>query len=367
MPRKGENISKRKDGRWEGRYIAGRCADGRAKYRSVYGHSYNEVKQRLLPLKQEIAAPLAEGQFSSTFGEYVWLWFAEKAKTIKASTRDNYERSLRNHILPALGERPMPRLNAQDITDFKESLAVKGLSGGTARNILLLLASITKRAALTGAAGCDACLELEMPKRPKRKVEALMLAEQKRLEHAAIHSENGFAAMLALYTGLRIGELCALRWEDVDLNARVLHVNQTVQRLRSHNAQGALTAIKIGAPKSESSRRVIPMPECLLPHLRRLRAEAKGEYVIDCRGGLAEPRVVQYRFERLLHRSGLRRVNFHMLRHTYATRCMELGMDVTTLSKLLGHSSVKMTLDTYTDSLLEHRMQAVKLLDRLAA
>ena len=104
MPRKGENISKRKDNRWEGRYIAGRRTDGRAKYRSIYGSSYGEVRARLLPLKTEAMKLPAEGRFFGTFVEYAGLWFKEKTKSIKASTRDNYERSLRNHILPALGE-----------------------------------------------------------------------------------------------------------------------------------------------------------------------------------------------------------------------------------------------------------------------
>ena len=367
MPRKGENITKRKDKRWEGRYIAGRHADGRAKYGSVYGKSYDETRAKLLPLKMTAAKPLAEGLFCGTFGEYAKLWFAEKSKHVKPSTRDNYERSLQNHILPALGEFPMQRLCPQNIEDLKALLTAKGLSNGTARNILLLLTSITRRAALTGAIERDACLDLKLSKAPQHKEEALTRVEQRRLEKTATQHENGFAVTLALYTGLRIGELCALRWEDVDLSRRVLHVKGSVQRLKNPEKQGALTAIKIGAPKSESSRRTVPLPESLLFQLLRRKAEAKSEYVIECRGGLAEPRVVQYRFGRLLEQAGLRHVKFHALRHTFATRCMELGMDAATISGLMGHASVKMTLDIYTASLLEHRLEAVKLLDQLAA
>ena len=367
MPRKGENISKRKDNRWEGRYIIGRRADGRAIYRSVYGKSYSEVREKLLSLKMEAKKAPVEGHFPGTFGEYAALWLVEKTRSIKPSTQDHYLRCLQNHILPVLGERPMQRLCPQDVSGFRAVLDEKGLGSGTMRNILRLLAALTKRAALTGAIECDACLDMELPKPPPRKAEVLTLAEQKRLERTAMQSENGFAVVLALYTGLRIGELCALRWEDVDLDARALTVNKTVQRLRSQEEHGALTAINIGAPKSASACRIISLPDCLLAQLCRLKAQSKSDYVISCRSGLAEPRVVQYRFERLLQLAALRHVNFHALRHTYATRCMELGMDVTTLSKLLGHSSVKMTLDIYTDSLMEHRTQAVKLLDKIAA
>jgi len=367
MPRKGENISKRKDNRWEGRYIIGRRADGRAIYRSVYGNSYSEVRAKLLPLKMEAMKTPAGERFLGTFGEYAELWLVEKARNIKPSTRDHYLRCLQNHILPTLGRRPAQQLCPQDASDFRAGLDQKGLGGGTIRNILRLLGALTKRAALTGAIERDICLDMEIPTPPSYKTEALTLSEQKRVERVALQSENGFAAVLALYTGLRIGELCALRWEDVNLDARVITVNKTVQRLRNHDEHGALTVINIGAPKSESAFRVVPLPDCLLPQLHHLRAQGKGDYVISCRGGLAEPRVVQYRFERLLQLAALRHVNFHALRHTYATRCMELGMDVTTLSKLLGHSSVKMTLDIYTDSLMEHRMQAVRLLDKIAA
>jgi integrase len=172
----------------------------------------------------------------------------------------------------------------------------------------------------------------EVPPVGKGKVPVLNQREQAAIERAASGNDRDAAVILALYTGMRVGEICALKWSDVDLEEGVIHVRRTVQRLENRDGRGTKTRLYFGPPKTLSSERVIPLASKLLACLKKLKARSRNEYVIACKGSFAEPRVIQYRFHALLRKAGIRRINFHALRHTFAVRCMELHMDVTTLS-----------------------------------
>jgi len=371
MARRGENIYHRRDGRWEGRYIKGRRPDGKPQFGYVYGYSYGDVKKLLLPLKAACCEMHLEAKCTKPFRDYILMNLAEKrAGRIKASSYDSYFRIVHNHIQPALGGYPMHRLNAQHMQQFLSDLYAGGLSDGTVRNIFRYLYNVVKSAVKTGAMARDICEGIVLPKSKPKAVRALSRTEQQRLEHeayAVLHKNGpGLEVILALYTGMRVGEICALRWEDVDFENDMIHVNHTLQRVNLHGRE-AKTAVKLGTPKSDSSLRKIPMSAQLSRVLRHIHRSARGEYVIAGRQGFTEPRVVQYRFAQMLKRAQLPHVGFHALRHSFATRCMELNVDVATISKLLGHSSAKLTLDIYTDSLMEHRRAAVCKLDGLAA
>ena len=371
MARRGENIYHRKDGRWEGRYIKGRKPDGKPQFGYVYGYSYGDVKKLLLPLKAACCEMHLEVKCTKPFRDYLLMNLAEKRTSrIKASSYDSYYRVVHNHIIPALGAYPMHRLTAQHMRQFLSDLHACGLSGGTVRNIFRYLYNVIKSAVRSGAIAADICEGIALPKSKPKAVRALSLAEQQRLEREAYallqNNGPGVEVILALYTGMRVGEICALRWEDVDFESNTIHVNHTLQRLNLHG-KDAKTAVKLGTPKSDSSLREIPMSVQLSRLLRHMHRSARGEYVIAGRQGFTEPRVVQYRFEQMLKRAQLPHVGFHALRHSFATRCMELNVDVATISKLLGHSSAKLTLDIYTDSMMEHRRAAVCKLDGLAA
>ncbi|MDR3344260.1 MAG: site-specific integrase [Oscillospiraceae bacterium] len=368
MSRKGENIYKRKDGRWEGRYIKGKKPDGKPRYGYVYSGTYGGTRQKLLPLKILHSKPENKRLYCGQFGDYLLSYLLElrAGGSIKPSTYGNYHRIVYLHIIPALGGKPMHKLSEQDIRNFLTLLKAKNLGGATIRGVFRLLSTVVSKAVSHGAMENNICAKITLPKTQKKKVSALSFEAQKALERAALGGKNGAAVILALYTGMRIGEICALRWEDVSLANGTVYVAQTLQRMQLYNGEKSRTSLHFGRPKTASSQRVIPLPECVIKYLKALKPADGSRFVITCMDGLAEPRVVQYRFQSLLKKAGIEHVNFHALRHTFATRCIELGMDITTLSQLLGHSSVKLTLDTYTDSVISHKKAAMRELDKLA-
>jgi integrase len=271
---------------------------------------------------------------------------------------------LRTRLLPAFGEQKLESITQADVKAFLESLLRTGMKINSALNILSLLDRIMRAAVAGNILLINPCCGVSFPKREMVRVSALRLKEQKKLEQAAAKDKDGMPVLLALYTGMRIGEICALRWEDVDLENGLIHVRRTLQRIAVKGDKNK-TRLVFGAPKSDCSRRDIP----LAPALKRLLKEAwkkrVSEYVISRKNGCVEPRTVRYWFQRIAGNAGLSPAFFHALRHTFATRCLEAGVDITTLSRLLGHSSVKMTLDVYTDSTIEQKVAAVKKLDKL--
>lgn len=165
-----------------------------------------------------------------------------------------------------------------------------------------------------------------------------------------------FSILLALYTGMRIGELCALQWSDITEEA--IHVNKTLQRLRSEKGH---TAVMISDPKSHSSNRKIPLPTFLKPYIDQFRQQ-EGYVLSNRTGSYYEPRLLQNKFRKIIKECGLEQVNFHALRHTFATRCIESGFDVKSLSEILGHSDVKTTLNRYVHSSFAFKQQNMQKL-----
>lgn len=366
MARKGENIYKRKDNRWEGRYIKGRRPNSRILYGYVYGRTYGEVRAKLLPLKymyREISSRSVG--FDGTVTDWAACCMEEIVRSdIKQSTYAYYNGILQNHILPCLGGRKLGSLTGKDIQSFVDHLSGSGLGPGTVHGVFGLLNRFLNKAVKKGALLVDPCGDVSLPKKAKPEINALTAAEQKKLEQAALEDQHGIPVILALYTGMRIGEISALKWEDVDLEAGIIHVRRTAQRIACPNGNRK-TKVVFGTPKSERSDRLIPLPDQIRAILSDAKEQSGNEYIISGRGSFAEPRVIRHRYYRILKKAGIRHIHFHALRHTFATRCMELHFDVTTLSRLLGHSSVKMTLDIYTDSLLEHKILSMHMLDKL--
>ena len=163
-----------------------------------------------------------------------------------------------------------------------------------------------------------------------------------------------------MFTGLRIGEICALRWSDIDLDKQLLFVNKTAQRLRTNNK----TYVKLTAPKTENSIRVIPLPTFLVKKLAEFRTD-NNCFLLSGTDRIVEPRCLSYRFKRILKDANLPSVKFHSLRHTFATNCLQQKFDIKTLSEILGHANVNVTMKIYVHSSLERKIECMKLIKPL--
>lgn len=371
MARRGENIYKRKDGRWEGRYIKGRKLNGKPAYGYVYAGKYSECREKLARAKSQHmhAQKTVKKYGAGTVSDFMRYWLYSVVQLyVKASTFSNYAAILDNWIIPFLGEKRLCIVEREEIQRFINALSEHGLSAGTVRNIYRVLYAAMKKAKEYGYVYVNPCENVRLPEMEKKEARVLTPQEQKQLEREAMKNKDGFAILLAIYTGLRIGEISALTWSDVDLKNGMLHVSRTLQRIQCHAPDaGTKTVLVTGSAKSGRSVRTIPLPGCILKLFKEHRKISTGEYVFDYCGHPVEPRILQYRFKALLKKAGLKEINFHALRHTFATRCMELSFDVKTLSEILGHASAKMTLDRYGHSQMEHKQATMQTLDRLFA
>lgn len=188
----------------------------------------------------------------------------------------------------------------------------------------------------------------------------LAVLETYLLQQAKANDPTCLGILIALYTGLRIGETCALTWEDINLKDGIIYVRKNVQRVKTSDGQTSNTEILFQTPKTSTSQRMIPIPPVLLT-LLRVKAEDDNGYIIKGKKKpWAEPRTLQYRFARILNQCGLEAFNFHMLRHAFATRCIAGGFDVKSLSEILGHSSIQITLNLYVHSSMQRKKQLME-------
>jgi len=367
MARRGENIYERKDGRWEGRYIKGRKPNGKPLYGSVYARKLKECKRKLTCAK---ALYINGGRAAKTYGtgtvtDFVTYWLYGIARLrVKPSTFSNYATILEKWVNPFLGNMKLCKVTKEDVQRFVNVMAEHELSAGTVRNIYRVLCAAMKKACEYNYIHINPCEKVSLPEIEKKEARILTVQEQKALEQTARANQNGFSILLAMYTGLRVGEICGLKWIDVDLDNGVIQISRTIQRIKVFETDtGNKTVLIAGKGKSRHSSRTIPLPSCIVKLFREQKRVS--DYVFTCRNHPLEPRILQYRFKALLKKAGLDDMNFHALRHTFATRCMEMCFDVKTLSEILGHASAKMTLDRYSHSLMEHKRVAMQSLDQL--
>lgn len=367
MARKGENIYKRKDGRWEGRYISSYDNAGKAKYSYVYAKTYSEVKRKLSSVKvgSIISNPEKNKQDTRTLAILSMEWLNEKKLVIKASTFIRYQNTLVNHILPKLGNCQISGIGTDEIKSFVQDQLQNGrldgkggLSVKTVSDTLIVLKDIIRYAKHEGITlSCD---YRQIPlKNCPHEMRVLNVNEEKRLIEILSSDMDRFklGVYLCLFTGIRIGELCALQWKHISFSDMTLRIEQTMQRLQQEDKNSAVkTRVIITSPKSFAANRIIPLPHFLLSVLKPFEESPNSYILTGCSKQFVEPRTMQYRFKSILKEGNISDANFHALRHTFATRCIESGFEIKTLSEILGHSSVKITLDKYVHSSMEQKM-----------
>lgn len=235
----------------------------------------------------------------------------------------------------------------------------KGLSANSVNTVISVIRNSLKTAHLLGLTAEYTADKLKRPKRKEKPVDCFTLAEQKKIEQAVITGKKDklYGIILCLYSGLRIGELIALEWHDIDFTKGILTVSKSC-----HDGKNGLI---IDEPKTANSRRVIPLPKQLLPILKGIKKKSDSPFVVSSNGMPVSVRSYQRSFELLLKRLNIAHKGFHSLRHTFATRAIECGMDVKTLSEILGHKNPTVTLNRYAHSLMEHKAEMMNKLGKL--
>ena len=362
MAKRGSNIYKRKDGRFEGRVHVGYKTDGSKKYKSVYGRTLTDVKDKMAQL-YSVRTEKAVSTINLTVCEVAEEWLNATRLRVKDSSCANYENILNKHILPVLGREHIAALSANRINDFIHFKLTSGrlngkggLSKKSVRDIMTVYRSIERY--VFREYGIRESY-FTMPKIVPKNVNVLDHIERKKMETYLINNMDltNLSIMLCLFTGLRIGEICGLKWEDINFTDGTLSVKRTVQRI---NKCGT-SQVVIGSPKSRTSVRSVPIPDFVLKILSKYMSFG-GFYIITNTMKPTEPRTMQNRFKMILKACGIRMVNFHILRHTYATVCIEKGFDPKALSEMLGHADAAITLNRYVHSSMEIKKEYVSRL-----
>lgn len=356
MPRRGENIFKRKDGRWEARYVKEITADGRKKYGSVYAKNYAEVKekQQFFISNPQIQKAKEFGTVSSVMNEWLYI----KKHSVELSTFRKYETIVLKYISPQLGKISVKLLKSTNIAQLVESLKKENIKFSYINYILSVLKMGLEYAEEEYSIKCPKIIKLKDTSSGEKRV--LSKTEEQKLINYCINRKEDiycFGVLFALYTGLRIGEICALEWNDIKDGK--IYITKTMQRIKDETGKTAVVTL---SPKTAKSNRIIPIPNAIA-NIVNTHLTDEGYVIHKSHNKFVEPRLMQKKFKQISDDCGLENVHFHTLRHTFATRCIEAGVDVKTLSEILGHSKVSTTLSIYVHSTIDSKIDAMNKLE----
>ncbi len=297
------------------------------------------------------------------YGEFLDEWMSGVKANVKSRTFRRYDCILTGQVRPQLGQIEIENLDAETMQRFVADLS-RRYAANTVKSVVAVVRSSLAKAESLGIVGHNVMDKVELPRREEKLVECFSAAEQKKIEKFIETSgkEKYIGVLLCLYTGLRVGELLALEWQDIDFEKGLL----TVQKSCHDEWRDGEYIKAIETPKTNASIRVIPIPHQLLPKLKGAKKGSKSPYVVSGKDGKEiSVRSYQSSFELLLKRLSLPHHGFHALRHTFATRAIECGMDVRTLSELMGHTDPTVTLRRYAHSMMEHKRMMMNKLGKI--
>lgn len=391
MPKKQTGLSQRPNGTWMARKYLGRdLLTGKRKAIVRYGKTAAEATEKLEQAIAELHTGTYVDQRNVTVGQWFPDWLEKYCKPkLKQSTYVSYRSYVEQRIVPVMGHLKLLELNVDILQRFFNEQHAHGnkktggeLSPKTVRNIYLCMHAGLEQAVKNELLMKNHLNGVVLPRVEENEMRVLTKQEYVALMKEAMQSNDRYTlgVLLSLKTGMRIGEVCGLRWKDIDVYEGIIHIRQTLQRQEvvERSKDGPKTEIVIGPPKSKKSRRNLPLPESLIPYLKAQRKAQKkdalaaedayldkGYVLMNELGCYIEPRTLQDTFQKLRRQAEIDEANFHSLRHTFATRAIENGMDVKTLSDLLGHEDVSTTMNRYAHSLDEHKRKAMKSMDML--
>lgn len=378
------SISKRSDGRYMARYTVN------GKRRAIYGATHEEVRVKL----NEVLNDIAKGTYIAPQKDTVGMWLKEwlvtyALPTVKQSTYISYEGYVRIHLEPELGSIKLTALTTEQIQRFfnkkhRGYQGKKGLSPKTLKNMYNMFNATLDQAVINNRLIRNPLRGVKLPSVTKKEIDILSAEEQALLHSAASRSAElpAFGIIFTLSTGVRLGELIGFQWGDINVKSHSIRVRRTVGRLQKVDEDGnlvakesgkATTEIVIRSPKSITSQREIPLFDELWDGLmayRSRQSEMFDAFGIDFNssthifcmptGKVYDPRTYEDLFKRTLKAADLPGINFHALRHTFATRALEAGMDIKVLSSILGHAQASTTLNLYAHALPDHKRDSME-------
>ena len=378
------SISKRSDGRYMARYTVN------GKRKAIYGATHEEVRTKLNEVLNDIAKGTYIAPQKDTVGMWLKEWLVNYAlPTVKQSTYISYEGYVRIHLEPELGNIKLTALTTEQIQRFfnkkyRGYQGKKGLSPKTLKNMYNMFNATLEQAVINNRLIRNPLRGVKLPSVTKKEIDILSAEEQSLLQKAASSSAElpAFGVIFTLSTGVRLGELIGFQWGDINIRKHSIRVRRTVGRLQKVDEDGNLVAkesgkasteIVIRSPKSITSQREIPLFDELwdgLMEYRSKQSEMFDAFGIDFNssthifcmptGKVYDPRTYEDLFKRTLKAADLPGINFHALRHTFATRALEAGMDVKVLSSILGHAQASTTLNLYAHALPDHKRDSME-------
>ena len=368
------NIRKRKDGRWEGRYTAGRDSEtGKPIYKNVLGRTQAEAKAKLKAAIEETKSLDVTKTGKYTVGAWMDEWFENYAKVkVRPSSHQTYRGYIDNHIKPNIGKIPLEKLTSLELQKLYKKLLnsgridraeskrqAKGLSPKTVRNIHQIIASAMKLAKEQKIIAADPTEGCALPKPEHREMKTLPVEQLTSFLREAKDSGVFEMYYVELATGLRRGELLGLKWEDLDFEHENLRIKRQIARINGEIVEAPL--------KTKNAYRTLPLAEDTIAVLKQQKKKVGSSHWVfpSPTGGPISPDSVLHMLHRVLKRAGLPRVRFHDLRHTFATLALQNGVDIKTVSGMLGHFSAGFTLDTYAHVTTSAQKEAAKTMEKV--
>lgn len=378
--KRGQNegsIRQRKDGTWEARVTVGILANGKQNRKSLYGKTRQEVAVKMTDLLNNLQKGLIVNPTEMTLNEWLDYYMLEyKKRYVKPTTYINYTVKVKNHIKPIIGHYKLKALRQDIIQKFVNSLSDKGLAPSTVEDIYKLLRNALETAVDDGLIVKNVANKVKLPKVPKPKINVLTQEQQNDFVKQAKETYMGSIYILDLCTGMRLGELLGLKWEDIDFKEQQLQVVRTIRKVKDPDNSDESWHLEFGTPKTTASQRIIPLNETAIKLLQDVR---KQQWLNKMKAGSAyednglvfatqlgrplDPTNMRRTFYTICSKIGLEGLHPHCLRHTFATRGAENNVDVRVMQRFLGHSTIKETAETYTHVLTDLKRSEILKLD----
>lgn len=373
------SISQRKDGKWTARVTMGYNAQGKRKVKAIYGKTEREVKTKLKEFQKELIRHEYEEVQKTTVESYMTRWLEDIKRTeLKPSSYDRLEATCKYQIFPFIGYIQIHSLSPSDIQELVNTLTNKGYAYSTIKKAYNAIDSCLTLAYERGEIKKNPAVRISLPKQIKKELSDIVFYNAEEIELIKKHAlfkykngeykySNGWYIILLLYTGMRVGELLALKWENINFNAGTLRVSGNLKQVRNRdkNSKNVYKLIE-QSPKTKSGNRLIPLADNAVAALKYLWEHRHSEvYVATTKNGkFISPRNLDRAFRKITETAGIKPAGVHSLRHTFASMLFKRGVDPKTVSEILGHSDVSITYNIYIHIIEEQKVKAISLLNQ---